>query len=209
MYIADKVCHLTEKFFDGAFNKKTNYCSKDDMLCGEFIEGKYLKAQEDIISILGKKEKYDVFDACNFFLKKYYAVQIPAKNDIQYRDTSEARFGYFRKDNDYPFLLIYDSEFLCTDEITKDGEECILLLVDLYNNKMLHEKFPVVKEIYDGIMEFKEEQKKKDEPTYYQFNTLLSITSFDRKTINSMNTIECVSPIEDINYELWFFYNHS
>ena len=58
-----------------------------------------------------------------------------------------------------------------------------------------------------GIIAFIKKQK--GNSSYYQFNTLISITSYDRSTINSMNVIEGVSPIEDINYEIWFFYNHS
>lgn len=210
MDIFDKESKLTENMFDGAFNKKKNYRSKDDWDNRIYKEENYLKAEKDIINILDKKQKYNVYEVCQYFAEKYYAVQIPVKYDIPYRDTGNFQFGLFSSDK---FInsstKIYDAEFSCTDDKMEDGEETILLMVDLYNNKMLHDKYPDVKQIYNDLMEFKRQQEQKGNSSYYQFNILISITSYDRLTINSMNVIEGVSPIEDINYEIWYFYNHS
>ena len=210
MDIFDKESKLTENMFDGAFNKKKNYRSKDDWDNRIYKEENYLKAEKDIINILGKKQKYNVYEVCQYFAEKYYAVQIPVKYDIPYRDTGNFQFGLFSSDK---FInsptKIYDTEFSCTDDKMEDGEETILLMVDLYNNKMLHDKYTDVKQIYNDLMEFKKQQEQKGNSSYYQFNILISITSYDRLTINSMNVIEGVSPIEDINYEIWYFYNHS
>ena len=210
MDIFDKESKLTENMFDGAFNKKKNYRSKDDWDNRIYKEENYLKVEKDIINILGKKQKYNVYEVCQYFAEKYYAVQIPVKYDIPYRDTGNFQFGLFSSDK---FInsstKIYDTEFSCTDDKMEDGEETILLMVDLYNNKMLHDKYPDVKQIYNELMEFKRQQEQKGNSSYYQFNILISITSYNRLTINSMNVIESVSPIEDINYEIWFFYNHS
>ena len=210
MDIFDKESKLTENMFDGAFNKKKNYCSKDDWDNRIYKEENYLKAEKEIIEILGIKDKYDVFDACRYFIEKYYAVQIPARYAIAYRDTSEVAFGIFGEGMfTGSSTQYYDTDYVCTDDKSKDGEESIILLVDLYNNKMLHEKYPVVKQIYDELIQQKKQWIQAGEHSYYQFNTLISISTFDRKTINSMNVIESVSPIEDINYEIWYFYNHS
>ena len=210
MDIFDKESKLTENMFDGSFNKKKKYCSKDYWDNRIYKEKNYLKAEKDIVNILSKKQKYNVYDVCQYFAEKYYAVQIPVKYDIPYRDTSNFQFGLFSSDK---FInsstKIYDTEFNCTDDKMEDGEESILLMVDLYNNKTLHDKYPDVKQIYNEIMEFKRQQEQKGNSSYYQFNTLISITSYDRLTINSINVIEGVSPIEDINYEIWYFYNHS
>ena len=52
MDIFDKESKLTENMFDGAFNKKKNYNSKDDWDNRIYKEEIYLKAEKRLLSFM-------------------------------------------------------------------------------------------------------------------------------------------------------------
>ena len=151
------------------------------------------KAAADIKSIVGEKEKYTIFDAAEFFQTKYHAFQVPWDKMLQYLEGKI-------------ITTFYESSGLADDEMKpfdyagNKAHKNVTLIIDLVHNRDLREKYPVIEQ---HEKKYKEELAK---CVHIARNDYIVIGTFDWETIESMFT-DCL--IDDINYEMLYFYQHS
>lgn len=193
--------------FAFGFNKKEKFLLNEEIETYSPIKEREEKARQNIEKYLGKKEKYDTYEVCKYFAYKYGAVQIPFRYEMIYRDTTNFGFSRFTKEMGYSpnEVLCYDEYFKYCDEPKENEEEVIALLIDLYNNRWLEEEYPIIKKEKQRIIELKKEK----DCDYIQFNAILTIGSFDKKTINSMTIIDGITKLDDLYYDIYYFYKHS
>ena len=157
---------------------------------------KYLdKAAAEIISVVGEKEKYTVADAVTFYQTKYHAFQVPWKNVLQYLDGKIITTFYESS-------CFYDDEIAPFDYTGNKDHKNVTLIIDLINNKDLRDKYPIIEQLENERRQWELQGENIDVAQ----NAFVVVGSFDGATIESMFTH---SSIEDINYEMLYFYLHS
>ena len=153
------------------------------------------KAAADIKSIVGEKEKYTIFDAAEFYQTKYHAFQVPWDKMLQYlKGNVITKF--------YEASGLFDDEIKPFDYRDNKAHKNVTLIIDLVHNRDLREKYPVI----EKMEKMYKEKCSEDEYLYIDKNDYIVIGTFDWETIESMFTY---SPIDDINYEMLYFYQHS
>ena len=187
---------------DGNFYKSQEWFPRLDaqnwhpnIVRNDYNEGNLQKAGEEVVGIVGKKEIYTVADAVKFFQTKYHAFQIPWEYLLNY--TSGKIIETF-----YDSAHYHDDEMAPFDYTGNKNHKNVTLIIDIINNRDLRKKYPIIEQMEN-------ENKKMQSnginiPVYH--NDFIVIGSFDWKSIESMFTH---SPIDDINYEMMYFYHHS
>ena len=186
---------------DACFYKSKKWRPHKNAQCYSKIERekynkKYLdKAAAEVISILGEKDKYTVADAVKFYQTKYHAFQVPWKNMLQYLDGKIITTFYESS-------CFYDDEIAPFDYTGNKDHKNVTLIIDLINNKDLRDRYPIIGQLEN---EYKEMQAQFGNVIEYK-NDFIVIGSFDGEMIESMFTY---SQIDDVNYEMLYFYLHS
>ena len=125
------------KYLKYSYEEQIRYTKKEYNT--GFIEQLYIKAMEEIIAILGKKEKYSVEEAARYFQIKYGAYRIPYEYAWSYEDASY-------EDVFKPFIVDAvgngREEF---DYSEKSGPKNITLVIGTVYNKELRKKYPDIK----------------------------------------------------------------
>lgn len=193
--------------FDGCFNRKKKYCAyKYSQKLGkqiEFDEALYNKVSKEIVDILGDKKKYTIMDAVNFFKTKYQAFQIPWNYLLKYEDTS---INYL----DLSPAALGDDEVRPFEYNRTDKEKNITLVIDTVYNTSLRERYPDI--LRTEVVRKKLAEEMPDVLVYLHSNPIIVIGTINGESINSMlcygGGAEYIISIPDIDYEMWFFYNH-
>ncbi len=153
------------------------------------------KAAADIKSIVGEKDKYTIFDAAEFFQTKYHAFQVPWDKMLQYLDGKVlTKF--------YDASCLFDDEMAPFDYTGNKAHKNVTLIIDLVHNRDLREKYPIIKQ----FEEERRELRLSGINVEIVHNDFIVIGTFDWNSIESMFTY---SPIDDIHYEMLYFYEHS
>lgn len=205
------------RLFNGDFNKKKKYISyKDSQKMGYniiFDDQLYEKVSSEICSTLGAKRKYGIFDAMEYFQIKYLAYRIPWKYMLYYTEPKAYCCDYLRDD-----YISFHESFLAPDETAPfnyEEEKNITLVIDTYYNKLLREKYPTIMQLeafYENVQK-KEDISSKDVIVSRDTNPIIVIGTLDNYKINSMvcvsGSTNVLSAIPDIDYEIWYFHEHS
>ena len=195
----------------------------------EFDEEIYKQVGNDIKSILGDKEKYSLQEAVRYFQTKYLAYRVPFKYAFYYQDP------YLHKNYKLCRYSI-GGEF---EYDTTSGEKNITLVVDTIYNKSLREKYPKIEQFEKVYYEREVKRYKEYKKDLQQRKALLENTSylepiveklrkrisqgeighnnplivigyFEENIINSMYILNNFPiAIDDIHYEMYYFYKHS
>lgn len=202
--------------FNGAFCKSKRYiaCKFSKKLGHEVYYDQLLfeKACKDIRSILGKKVRYDIFEAMEYFQTKYFAHRIPWKYLMLYVDSFAYRDNYFRDAYvTFPESQLDESE---TAPFTFDHEDNITLFIDTHYNKALRDKYPTIAQLETYF--YGERKKYASDPHVtieIQSNPFIVIGTLDKTHINSMTTFygtnNQIAAIPELEYEIWYFHEHS
>ena len=167
-----------------------------------FDEQLYAKVGGEIEAVLGKKIKYSVREAVLYFQTKYQAYRVPWEYAAWYEDASY--------DIIYDPMSERDPDSMNPFDYSKTSKEKnITLVIDTVFNKALREKYPDIgkeEEILRARRAGRKEKMFKGEPHY---NQIIVIGYIKEGKINSMfraNNYETI--MSDIDYEMWYFYNH-
>ena len=102
----------------------------------------------------------------------------------------------------YESSCFNDDEIAPFDYTGNNAHKNVTLIIDLINNKDLRDRYPIIEQLEN---EYKEKQAQFGNVVEYK-NDFIVVGSFDGETIESMFTY---SQIDDINYEILYFYLHS
>lgn len=179
----------------------------------QFDEYLYQKVEADIRMILGKKNKYDIFEAMEYFQMKYLAHRIPWKYVQYYYEPLGHRDSYSR--NAY---ITFHESYLREDETIPfrfEHEDNITLVIDTFYNKELRKMYPSIIELENYFKESQQDfyKEKINVVVEYATNPIVVIGTIDNHTINSMarfyGATNELAAIPDIDYEIWYFHEHS
>ena len=189
--------------FNGEFIKHKHYIAYKDVLRNGYVvnfdEQLYAKVGGEIESLLGKKSKYSVREAVLYFQTKYQAYRVPWEYAAWYEDASY--------DIIYDPMSERDPDSMNPFDYSKTSKEKnITLVIDTVFNKALREKYP-------DIEEFEQERLMRGEGwtegEIPHCNGIIVIGYIKENKINSMfrgNNYTNIIP--EIDYEMWYFYNH-
>ena len=196
----------------------------------EFDEEIYKQVGNDIKSILGDKEKYSLQEAVRYFQTKYLAYRVPFEYAVYYRDPS------LHVDFTPYFDYGVEDEF---EYDTTSGEKNITLVVDTIYNKFIRERYPKIEQFekvyyerevkrYKGYKKDLQQRKALSTNTSHlesivekfskrisqgeigHNNPIIIIGYFEENIINSMYVLNYAPiGIDDIHYEMYYFYKHS
>ncbi len=190
------------KPFYGWFIKHKHYAAYKDVLRNGYVvnfdEQLYAKVGGEIEAVLGKKSKYSVREAVLYFQTKYQAYRVP----WEYAAWYEEAFLDYNYNN---HSVWYPDEMNPFDYSETSKEKNITLVVDTVFNKSLRERYPEIKE-NESYMLKKYGKANGENP---RCNCIIVIGYIKEWKINSMfraENIACI--IKDIDYEMWYFYNH-
>ncbi|HEY8390118.1 MAG TPA: hypothetical protein VIL26_04115 [Clostridia bacterium] len=205
----ENILKESQKLFDGSFIKSKRYIAhlyiKKLGYSFTFDNKLFEKVSNEIVSVLGDKKKYDIFEASKYFKEKYQAFQIPWEYCLHYTDTSITELGLkpacLQNDETNPF------------EYNNSGkEQNITLVIDTVYNKSLRNNYANIL-LTEGLLLEHKKNVSENEIVYLHSNPIIVIGSLDNKNINSMarfyGEYHKVLNIPDIEYEMWFFHEHS
>lgn len=191
-----------ESNFLGVFNKEKKYYAWDKNKKYEtpyaneiFVEEIYRQVTKEIPSVLGHKEKYNMEEIVRYFRKKYQAYQIPFETRRAYVDT----FNYIKD---------YISDY--TDDINipfdYQKEKNVTLVIDTVWNTALREKYPNIVKTDEKLIEEMDKN-----PNFYcrHENTIFVLGTVDGEHLNSIYNWAGEWMIPELNYEFYYFFNHS
>lgn len=198
------------KPFSGDFIRHKRFCAYKYLLRHgyrvNFDVDLYSRVSSNIISVLGEKKRYTVNDAVFYFQTKYQAHRIPWEYSNRYIDTSECYPDFSPSCRGADSMTPFDYS-------GKSKERNVTLVVDTVFNTGLRESFCGIAEMEKQMQAVNKTQ------SVVRCNPIIVIGYIKANKINSMfynchfylnhNTEYPTHSIPDINYEMWYFYNHS
>lgn len=221
-----------EPYFFGSFNKQKELVewqqlNKDYGYEYEVDAVLFSKVSKQIVSVVGKKEKYTVQDAVQFFREHFYAYPIRLADfyyhmGAEYTCNTEGERGKYavKCDNNIEGLnkgVGYGGQYCYIADI--DGnpsqEKSITLVIPTSYNKELWKRYPeYLNKIEKWSLEYNkdlERCKKFSQISSLRAakNIIFVIGSFDGATINSMKVVLGDYELPEVEYALEFFRVHS
>lgn len=207
-------------------------CYRDHGLVGmEFDEELYKQVGTEIRSILGEKEKYTVQEVVRYFQTKYLAHRIPFEYLHNYFDTNfetefiprgygpENEFEYDPGSNEKNITLFIDTIY--NEELKKRYPKLAEVrewqLGIMYDNIKrwpeeleLTKKYATAEMIEQHKLNHAHYKKQVDSGRVGYNNPIIIIGYIEENVINSMYLVNH-GPIgiDDIHYEMYYFYKHS
>lgn len=221
-----------ELYFFGSFNKQKNLVEwqqlNKDYGYEYEVDTKILdQVSRQIISVIGKKEKYTLHDAERFFREHYYAYPIRLSDFYDHMSTGytcfteKERERYAIKcDNDIDGLnkgVGYGGQYCYIADIDGNAsqEKSVTLVIPISYSKELWSRYPEylkkIKIRSEEYNRFNEQERRISEisPLSAAQNIIIVIGSFDGSTINSMKVVLDDYKLPEIEYVLEYFRLHS
>lgn len=159
-------------------------------------ESSYNQISSEIVSVLGLKKSYTIFEVVYYFKYKYSAYRIPYQYYLCYVDTMFDDLNIYERQpiNEMPNLS-FDPE-----------EKNFTLVIDTVFNSALRERYP------DIVKSDERNGKRLKEEKHYACrheNPIFILGTKDGESLNSVYLLSGDCEIEDLNHEFYFFYNHS
>lgn len=189
--------------FLGEFNKSVGYVGWQNSERYEHIgsmdgfnDSVYRQISSEIIGVLGLKKSYTIFEVAYYFKFKYLAYRVPYQYFWYYKDTMYDDLNIYERQ---PSIEIPNASF-------DPKEKNLTLVIDTVFNSSLRKRYS------DIVKSDERNEKRLREEKHYACrheNPIFILGTKDGKRLNSIYLLSGDFEIEDLNYEFYFFYNHS